>query len=189
MTRSRALLGLLDPLIAGGGFGSALRYFENSGNGTTAAFVARTDPLVNQAFPGYGAPSLGDLDADGDLDLIAGESGGTFYFERVLPQTPSVIELTGAANPLAGQDVGSLAGPALADLDGDADLVAGEDLGTFRFFENTSNAPSPHFLARTGTANPLNGRDVGERAKPAFGDLDLLAGRSAGDFRLLREHG
>jgi hypothetical protein len=27
-------------------------------------------------------------------------------------------------------------------------------------------------IRRTGAANPLNGRDVGDEAKPAFGDLD-----------------
>jgi hypothetical protein len=41
-------------------------------------------------------------------------------------------------------------------------------------------------VARTGAANPLDGRDVGDGAQPALcdldgdGDVDLLAGRGAG---------
>src|SRR5204863_4869228 len=97
---------------------------------------------------------------------------------------------TGSANPLNGQDVGSLSAPALADLDrdGDPDLVAGEDFGAFLYFQNTGSRTNPKFIARTGAANPLNGRDVGDAAKPALadldgdGDFDLLSGRGAGDF-------
>jgi hypothetical protein len=182
-------------LVAGG---YVFHYFENTGSASVAHFVHRTgaaNPLVNQLAPtpiSFPSPSLGDLDGDGDLDLVSGKNDGGFaYYARVHPETPPMIELTGGANPLFGKDVGALAGPALADLDadGDADLVVGEDLGTFRFFENTHSATNPqYYVERTGGANPLNGRDVGNEARPAFGDLDgdgdldLLAGRSAGDF-------
>jgi hypothetical protein len=170
-------------------------YFENTGSATSPAFVMRTLPI--NPFYDLGtrdnSPALGDLDGDGDVDLVSGElAGGLLYFQSFVVQQSSLraTALTGGANPLAGQDVGSLSGPALADLDGDGDgdLVVGENAGTFRYFANTGSATHPLFIARTGAANPLNGRDVGDAAKPALadldgdGDFDLMAGRLSGDF-------
>ncbi len=174
--------------VLSGSIFALVYYFENTGSAAKPAFVAGTANPLN-APPFAARPALGDLDGDDDLDLVTGSAFS--YFESfVVQQAPDFVELTGPANPLDGQDLGSLAGPALADLDadGDFDLLAGEDLGTFLFFENTGSATSPAFAARTGAANPLDGRDVGDEAKPAFGDLDgdgdidLLAGRRAGDF-------
>jgi hypothetical protein len=77
----------------------------------------------------------------------------------------------------------------------DHDLLAGEDLGTFRYYENTGDALSPKFAERTGAANPLNGRDVGDEAKPTFGDLDgdgdldLLSGRLSQSFSYFQNTG
>ena len=97
---------------------------------------------------------------------------------------------TGAANPLDGQDVGDASTPALGDLDGDGDLdlVAGASDGTFLYYENTGTATSPAFAQRTGAANPLDGRDVGDGSAPALGDLfasgkfDIVAGEMSGEF-------
>jgi hypothetical protein len=181
-------------LVSGSG-SPLLVVFENTGGAASPAFLARTgDTNPFGAFsPGpLPTPALGDLDADGDPDVLAGTQTGIFgYLESFLTSSPQPpVELTGSANPLSGQDVGALSAPALADLDGDGDFdaVSGEDFGAFRYFENTGTIRTPAFAARTGAANPLDGRDVGDEAQPALadldadGDVDLLAGRSAGDF-------
>jgi hypothetical protein len=181
--------------LVSGAQNGALFYFENTGSPTAAAFAARTgsaNPLNGQTLGTYSAPALGDLDADGDLDLVAGSTAGTFaYFENTGTATsPAFVARTGAANPLNGQDVGGVSTPTLGDLDqdGDLDVVSGEDTGVFNVFENTGSATSAVFVARTGTANPLAGEDEGIHSTPTFldldadGDPDLLVGEFNGGF-------
>ncbi len=181
-------------LITGAALGG-FRYFENTGNARTPAFVLRTgsaNPLNGQSVGNISVPTLGDLDGDGDLDLVAGEDGGSLrYFENTgTAKTPAYAPRTGAANPLSGQSVGTDAAPTLGDLDGDGDLdlVSGNFSGEFRYFENTGNATYPVYVARTGAANPLDGETVGIRSVPTLadvdgdGDLDLLSGTPTGLF-------
>ena len=44
--------------------------------------------------------------------------------------------------------------------------------GVLNYVENTGTTTAPVFVARTGSANPLDGIDVGAASAPALGDLD-----------------
>jgi hypothetical protein len=171
-------------LVAGERYGSFLHY-ENTGSAASPAFIPRTgaqNPLDGEDVGSSATPALGDLDGDGDLDLVSAEQyGNFFYYENTGSATsPFFVQRTGAANPLDGQDVGFTATTALGDLDGDGDLdlVAGELSGNFFFFENTGSATSPAFVQRTAAANPPALGDL-----DGDGDLDLVAGNSDGIFR------
>jgi uncharacterized protein (DUF2141 family) len=186
-------------LVAGDQPGT-FRYFRNTGTATSPTFVAQTG--TNNPFNGFdvgnfSTPELGDVDGDGDLDLVSGDTVGQFhYFKNTGTTTsPTFAAQTGAANPFNGFSVG-LAGsvPAFGDVDddGDLDLVSGGDNGTQFYFENTGPTGSPVFVARTGTSNPFNGLDVGTFSAPTLGnldgdnDLDLVSGNNAGTLKYYR---
>ena len=158
--------GALD-LFWGDFFEEGLLRFENTG---TCAAPALTG--VPTRFPhgkpilssGYNAPSFGDVDGDGNLDLVLGVIGGAygpsrtsienFYFVRQMPRDTWTV-VTKRLIPTI--DVGLDAAPVLADVNGDGllDLLVGgkaspadESTGTVTYFENTGTATRPAFRDR-----------------------------------------
>jgi Ca2+-binding RTX toxin-like protein len=115
--------------------------WENTGSGATELSDAtnpfaglRLDLGVGQ-FPGAGSPGrasqplLGDLDGDGDLDLVAlaGRADGSWVVRTWLNDGAGLTELTGAANPFDGVTVLQANIPyppqaSLADVNGDGRL-------------------------------------------------------------------
>ena len=171
-----------------------LNYYENTGSRSQPSFtepIGAANPLAGIDVGENDAnPTFGDLDGDGDLDLVMGESDGILnYYENTGSRSqPNFTERIGAANPFAGIDVGDLSAPAFADRDGDGDLdlVVGEENGNLNYYENTGSRSQPDFTKRTGAANPFAGIDVGDDSTPTFvdrdgdGDLDLVVGEYGG---------
>ncbi|AWM40013.1 FG-GAP repeat protein [Gemmata obscuriglobus] len=172
----------------------AFFYFENTGTAGAPTFVQRTgaaNPFNGFDVGSYSSPAFGDLDGDGDLDLVSGTQPGTLlYYENTgTASAPTFVQRTGGANPFNGLDVGNFSIPDLGDVDadGDLDMVSGDTVGKLHYFENTGTTSAPAFVERTGAANPLNGFDVGAAGStPALGDvdadgdLDLISGESSG---------
>ena len=141
----------------------------------------------------------GDLDGDGDLDLVTGSPNGAFhYFENTGAATaPTFTKRSGATNPLDSVNVGNYNSPALIDLDGDGDLdlIAGSDRGTIAYFENTGTSANPVFTERSGALNPLDSVNVGTFSSPALadfdndGDPDLIVGNEDGNIAYFENTG
>lgn len=187
----------VDAILGDGG--GRLRYFRRDRLGFSQR-VEDSNPFDGLSFGGLASPAVGDLDADGDLDVVVGDGTGVLAYLRNSggPRAPAFEQLTGAANPLDAIDVGTRATPFLADVDGDddLDLVAGAADGELRYFENTGSPAAPVFENRIGPANPFDGIAAGDGdAAPALadldddGDLDLVVGGLFGRFDVYRNEG
>jgi hypothetical protein len=145
------------------------------------------------------APTLADIDGDGDLDaLIGAEDGTLYYYQNTGSSTaPVYTAQTGTANPFNGIDVGRASTPTFADLDGDGDLDAliGRIDGNLYYYQNTGSRTAPVYTAQTGTANPFNGIDVGNASTSTLadldgdGDLDAISGEFWGTLKYYQNTG
>ncbi|CAN1212972.1 hypothetical protein TUMEXPCC7403_22400 [Tumidithrix helvetica PCC 7403] len=187
--------------IVGERFGT-LKYYKNTGSAGNPVYTEQTG--VANPFNGidiglYSAPTLADLDGDGDLDAIVGERFGTlkYYKNTGSASNPVYTEQTGIANPFNGIDIGNYSAPTFADLDGDGDLdaIVGERFGTLKYYKNTGSASNPIYAEQTGVANPFNGIDIGYLSTPTFadldgdGDLDAIVGAYDGTLKYYKNTG
>lgn len=95
------------------------------------------------------SPAFGDIDSDGDLDLLVGNNIGGVYCYRNTAGPDQPMALQYDANPmwLAMDVIGSVSAPIIYDLDGDGlvDLLMGERTGNINFFKNSGSPNAPAF--------------------------------------------
>jgi len=153
--------GLLDLLVGNyssktGGSAEAgkLALFENVGTASLPAFELVDRDFANLA-TGIGAtnfplvPTLGDLDNDGDQDMIIGtENGRLHYFENIAPAGQNANFVLSQAN-YQGITVFLFAAPCLVDIDRDGllDLIVGQQNGVLNYFRNTGTASQASFAS------------------------------------------
>lgn len=165
-----------------------LHVFENQGNGT---FQQHT-PLPIDATNNY-MPTLADLDADGDDDMLVGAWDGTMIYYRNESVSGQVRFVREARADLEA-DVGQNNAPAFVDIDadGDYDLYVGESSGVINLFRNTGTPSNPSFVLADEKVADI---DVGQRSAPAFfdsdqdGDYDLFVGAQDGTVSFYRNTG
>ncbi len=157
--------------VVAGNFNQANRLYLN--NGTASPFSGVTGTDITADAHATWSVALGDVDGDGDLDLVAGNSG----------QANRLYLNNGTADPFSGvtgtditADAHATYSVALGDVDGDGDLdlVAGNFNQANRLYLNN------------GTAAGVTGTDITADARLTFsvalgdvdgdGDLDLVAG-------------
>jgi len=175
-----------EDLFWGDYFEPGVLYIENRGTCQTPSL--RGTP---QSFPasealstsGYNAPTVGDVDSDGDPDLLVGVLGGAYNPNTTTADNFHYIEQVGpgafehqASRFVSMLDLGAESVPVVVDLDadGDLDLLVGNKIEQ----GDTQNGKLYRLINEGSTTSPAfrfdGDMDVGGgyHLLPAFGDLD-----------------
>ncbi|MBN1340149.1 MAG: VCBS repeat-containing protein, partial [Bacteroidales bacterium] len=178
--------GLLD-LIIGTLNGNLYHYRQVEPLSTS--FVLISDHFSDIAVSGFAKPCFADLDGNGLLELIIGETGGALALYRQYNTNPFLFSPeTVNFNSI---DVGGNSAPALTDLDGDGlwDLIIGEWDGNLNHYEQISQ----YSLSFSLVTEDFNSIYVGNNSTPGITDLegdglmDLFVGESGGNLNHYRQ--
>ncbi|MCB2229483.1 VCBS repeat-containing protein [bacterium] len=175
-----------------------LYLFSNLGSAVTSDLTWVTDDFLPTATVGFNHATTGDIDNDGDPDLLVGVGNGATidnlrFYRNVGDSANPQIELE-TANLIDNIDIGGYSFPAVGDIDsdGDPDLLVGRYDGRMTLFENTGTPFHPELTQRSDYFESI---DVGTFAVPvlvdwdADGVLDLLIGTGSGRIEYWRNVG
>lgn len=175
----------------------SIYYFVNNGSVSAPEYL-----LVDSAYFGITgelslAPTFGDIDDDGDADLVVGNFDGTLSLFRNTGSAASaqfVFESLIQNNSGINIDAGVYARPVLIDfdLDGDLDLVLGRFNGQINYYRNVGSQSNYSFEL---VSDFFGGIDVGDNSTPFIADydndndFDLFTGDRSGQIIHYRNDG
>jgi len=162
--------GLLDLLIGNNGYFNptgnpavALSLYRNVGTTSSPSFEFVTRDYAGLEALSFGGiyPTFGDLDGDGDEDMMVGDQNGMLHFFQNTAEPANPANFVLNEPNFKGIDIGQSASPQLVDVnrDGKLDLLIGEKSGTLNYFENIGTPSNPDFSA-TPTNDFWGGIDV-----------------------------
>lgn len=175
---------------------SKIALFKNIGTSTTPKFQ-----LVTRDFNNYSSldlinlsPAFGDMDGDGDADMIIGEDNGRLYYftNTAAIGAPAFFVLTQANFKNSNNriiDVGDEATPQIVDVDNDGknDLIIGSRNGKLAYYKklNATGAPQldsiTHYWGQINVTAPnrITGNSFPFVFKTA-GKTELFVGSESG---------
>jgi hypothetical protein len=165
--RPDLVLGNNDEFTPDNSLDSRLRLLRNvTPNGGAIAFeLVDEDYLSMSAFQTTGwafAPTFGDLDDDGDLDVVIGNRDGKLFYGENTAGPGNTAAFAQLVFAWQGIDGGQFSKPFLSDLDrdGKTDLLVGGFDGRVRFYHNIGTETVPTFdpdVAAAGNMIQLGG--------------------------------
>jgi len=169
-----------------GDFNGFIQYFENTSSNNNLTF-SPIEYVGNIDLSGNSVPSLGDLDGDGDLDMLVGQLNGSLVFYR---NEGSASQFNFQASTFDNIQVENNSAPELIDVDGDddLDLMLGSGKEGMLAFRNMGSITNFQFQQSSNLGIPI----IGVNTKPAIGQLldsdtlDIIAGVSTGGVYHIR---
>ncbi len=181
----------------GGLYQEKVWLLENTGSPTYPIFTLITENFSGLNDLGIGdhmAPTFGDIDADGDMDMVIGEnSGNLLIFENEGGFGNPVsfnLGFTVLQDDEGEVDLGGNLIPQLFDLDQDGllDLVVGERNGNINFLRNEGSAENYDFVLYEDSIGniitDIDGNNIGYCSPWLYldddGNIDALIGTEKG---------
>lgn len=179
--------------LVGGGY-TGLNLYTNIGTANTPEFE-EGDNIFSQLNTGSNPiPAFGDIDADGDFDLLLGfsENGSiNIYINTGTNETASFSE----SEIIFIDDVGLYAYPTFCDFDadGDLDILSGKDGAGFNYYQNDGDQTTANWVNSNTLVSGMANSEYFN--SPTFVDLDgdnqyeIVYGTAEGPLKYYKNSG
>ena len=144
---------------------SKLAYYKNIGTSSSPSFSLITRDYMSLSIYNIASmtPTFGDLDNDGDNDLIVGDYNGQLHYFENTATKGFPAQFTKHISNYQSIDIGSIAYPQLFDVNqnGTLDLVIGSLNGKIHHYSNIGSTSTPIFSLQSSNFGKVDVRQTG----------------------------